>query len=55
MLGKDARDRLAERQELFRRAAGGLEDRVFGVPLFVVDGQRFWGNDRLDFLLDALR
>ncbi|MCC5991418.1 MAG: 2-hydroxychromene-2-carboxylate isomerase [Rhodobacteraceae bacterium] len=23
---------------------------VFGVPFFVVDDQRFWGQDRLDFL-----
>ena len=35
-------------------AAAGLEDRVFGVPLFVLDGERFWGNDRLEFLLDAV-
>ena len=32
-----------------------FNDRVFGVPLFVVDGTRFWGNDRLDFLAEALR
>lgn len=32
---------------LLARAVAGLEDRVFGVPLFVVDGERFWGNDRL--------
>ena len=32
-----------------------LEERIFGVPTFVVDGQRFWGNDRIDFLLDELR
>jgi len=32
-----------------------LEERVFGVPMFTVDGARFWGNDRLDFLLDHLR
>ncbi|GIW42027.1 MAG: 2-hydroxychromene-2-carboxylate isomerase [Candidatus Binatia bacterium] len=31
------------------------QDRVFGVPLFVVDGKRFWGNDRIDFLLEELR
>jgi 2-hydroxychromene-2-carboxylate isomerase len=37
------------------RAAAGLEDGVFGVPLFVVDGERFWGNDRLDFLLETLK
>ncbi len=32
-----------------------IEDRVFGVPIFVVDGKRFWGNDRLDFLAEELR
>jgi 2-hydroxychromene-2-carboxylate isomerase len=32
-----------------------VENRVFGVPFFVVDGQHFWGNDRIDFLLEALR
>jgi len=43
------------RDALWARALAGLEERVFGVPLFIVDGQRFWGNDRLDFVLDALR
>ncbi len=43
------------RDALRSRAVAGLGDLVFGVPLFVVDGQRFWGNDRLEFLLDALR
>lgn len=43
------------RNALLTRAMAGLEDRVFGVPLFVVDGQRFWGNDRLEFLFDALQ
>ena len=31
---------------------------VFGAPTFVVDGELFWGQDRLDFVdrkLDALR
>jgi len=32
-----------------------LEERIFGVPTFVVDGKRFWGNDRLEYLLDELR
>lgn len=32
-----------------------MQDRIFGVPTFVVDGTRFWGNDRLDFLAEALR
>ena len=31
---------------------------IFGAPIFVLDGERFWGQDRLDFLdraLDAKR
>jgi len=31
---------------------------VFGAPTFVLDGERFWGQDRLDFVdraIDALR
>ena len=32
-----------------------MQDRIFGVPIFIVDGTRFWGNDRLDFLMDALK
>jgi 2-hydroxychromene-2-carboxylate isomerase len=32
-----------------------MEERIFGVPIFVVDGKRFWGNDRLDFLAEQLR
>ncbi len=42
------------RDAFWAQAVVGLKERVFGVPLFVVDGERFWGNDRLDFLLDAL-
>jgi len=42
------------RSSVLARAIAGLEDRVFGVPFFVVDGERFWGNDRIEFLLDAL-
>jgi 2-hydroxychromene-2-carboxylate isomerase len=28
---------------------------VFGVPIFFVDDEMFWGNDRLDFLEEHLR
>lgn len=28
---------------------------VFGAPAFFVDGELHWGNDRLDFVEDALR
>lgn len=32
-----------------------LQYGVFGVPTFVFAGQRFWGNDRLEFLVEAVR
>ncbi len=32
-----------------------LEHRVFGVPTFVLNGKRFWGNDRIDFLVDEIK
>ena len=28
--------------------------QVFGAPTFIVDGELFWGQDRLDFLERAL-
>lgn len=30
-------------------------DKVFGVPTFVFQDERFWGNDRFEWLLRALR
>ncbi len=68
VLGDCARDAGLSRDDLVKRldheqyrnafwvrAAAGIEDRVFGVPFFVFDGERFWGNDRIEFLLDAVR
>lgn len=31
-----------------------LEDGAFGLPWYVVGDERFWGQDRLDFVADAL-
>jgi 2-hydroxychromene-2-carboxylate isomerase len=28
--------------------------QVFGSPTFIVDGERFWGQDRLDFLAERI-
>jgi 2-hydroxychromene-2-carboxylate isomerase len=33
---------------------GVHEDGIFGVPLFVYKGERFWGNDRIEWLLRSL-
>ncbi len=42
-------------QEIGAALGRCLEERVFGVPMFVVNGKRFWGNDRLDFLEEELK
>ena len=42
-------------QDYERAQAEALDDRVFGVPLFLFRGEQFWGNDRLDFLESRLR
>jgi 2-hydroxychromene-2-carboxylate isomerase len=31
-----------------------IEQGVFGAPTFIVDGELFWGQDRLDFVQRAL-
>ena len=43
----------AERAEQITQTAIALG--VFGSPTFVVGGELFWGQDRLDFVADAVR
>ena len=31
-----------------------ISAEVFGAPTYVIDGERFWGQDRLDFLAERL-
>ncbi|VTU18125.1 2-hydroxychromene-2-carboxylate isomerase [Variovorax sp. PBL-H6] len=49
----------AETQAAYRAySAEAVEQGVFGSPTFVLEGERFWGQDRLGFLdraLDRLR
>jgi len=35
-------------------AAESNRDKVFGVPTLVVDGELFWGNDRIDWVVKKL-
>jgi 2-hydroxychromene-2-carboxylate isomerase len=44
----------AGRDELNRLTAAAEADGVFGVPSFVVDGELFWGGDRLWMVREAL-
>ena len=47
--------RLPATAEQFRRDTDrAIEAQVFGAPTYVVDGERFWGQDRLDFLAERL-
>ena len=39
---------MAGKREAYTRHA--IEQSVFGAPFFVIDGERFWGQDRLDFV-----
>lgn len=44
-----------ETKEALKAAtAGALQRGVFGAPTFFVDGEMFWGNDRLHFVEAAL-
>jgi len=42
------------KQRLIKNGQRGIAEGVFGVPSFVINGEIFWGDDSLDFLLDYL-
>lgn len=37
-----------------RNTDAAMEANVFGAPWFVIDGEGYWGQDRLDFVARAL-
>ena len=45
----------AVKQRLKAETDGAIERNIFGSPFFVVDGEMFWGNDRIPDLKDWLR
>jgi 2-hydroxychromene-2-carboxylate isomerase len=48
-------DENAEAKPRLKQAfAEADRDQVFGVPTFVIDNERFWGYDRLDWLVKKL-
>lgn len=47
----DASDIEERRQALTRQA---IDRQIFGAPTYVVNGEMFWGQDRLDFVDRAL-
>lgn len=58
--GLDAEDlesrlgQVATKQRLIAQTRTALEAGVFGVPTFELDGELFWGHDRLDHLAARL-
>jgi 2-hydroxychromene-2-carboxylate isomerase len=48
--GFDAYAASAGREELKRHQAEAEQQGVFAVPTFVIDGELFWGQDRMDFV-----
>jgi 2-hydroxychromene-2-carboxylate isomerase len=56
-LDADAFERYAAHdgpRELAEAFASGDRDGVFGVPTFIVDGEPFWGNDRVEWIVKKL-
>ncbi len=41
-------------RELEQAFAEGERDQVFGVPTVIVEGEPFWGNDRIEWVLKKL-
>ena len=50
----DRMDDPALDQQLDAASSAAADLGIFGSPTFIVDGEMFFGNDRLDFLRDAL-
>lgn len=53
LLAKAADPETAQRYETYTGQA--LEAGVFGVPTYVIEGEPFWGQDRLDFVEAKLK
>ena len=56
----DATIAAADDEETQKRVWLGMmqgmgDDEIFGVPYFVYRGERFWGNDRIDWLVRAIK
>lgn len=41
-------------QQYLDNTRRAVQAQVFGSPTFIVDGERFWGQDRLDFLAERI-
>ena len=47
-------DSATVREALIASTNSGLEKGVFGAPSFLIDGELYWGKDRMEFIEGAL-
>jgi 2-hydroxychromene-2-carboxylate isomerase len=50
----EAAEKSAVREEYDANTRAAIDQGVFGVPTFAIEGELFWGQDRLDFVARAL-
>ena len=43
------------KNDLIKRTNDSFNKGIFGVPTFIVNGKMFWGQDRLDFVLNEAK
>lgn len=43
------------KDELIKRTSDSFNKGIFGVPSFIVNGKMFWGQDRLEFVLNEAK
>ena len=43
------------KDDLKKRTEDAFNKGIFGVPSFIVNNKLFWGQDRLDFVLDEAK
>lgn len=52
-IGASMQDPVIKKQ-LFAVTAEAVENGLFGMPAFIIDGELYWGQDRLDFVEEAI-
>ena len=43
------------KDELKKRTNAAFQKGIFGLPSFIINKKLFWGQDRIDFVLDELK
>ena len=52
-LAPSTRSSASRQARLVRENEGAIAEGVFGSPFFIVDGEPFWGSDRIPLILQV--